>query len=237
MKVQVLNLPDEIQLPIRPCRIDRTWMQQHQGRTPYKCNPMTVANGYGWEIVSPSTFTFIWDGSAGQSEVSGVSIRTKDINPVLPKHHFGNGVITWSTGFVLRTEFPYAMFVTAPVNTVFHNVTPLSGIVETYWMPFTFTLNWKINAPGIPTTVNQGDVLAQFFPVQIDVFDDMELEITSMKNAEPEFQHNFYHWTKHRRNTLNQQGDPSGHYIRGEVPGTTYQAENRYTKIRVPWPT
>lgn len=220
-------------LPIRSCKIQREWMDIHPKKNPYKCNPMTVANGYGWEIYSPSSFTAIWDGDPRQSDTTGIAFRCKESNPVLPEHHFGNGILTWNTGFIFKTEFPYAMFVSSPINTIVKNATPLSGIVETHWLPFTFTLNWKIHGPGMPVTVNAGDVLAQIFPVQINVFDDIEVSVKHMDEAPDEFKVNVTNWSKSRNTNLNFY---QGHYHRGEIPGTDYKEPNRYSRIRPEWP-
>lgn len=231
MKIQLFR--SDRSLPIRSCNIKRDWMETHPKKNPYKCNPMTVANGYGWEIYSPSSFTAIWDGDMGQSDISGVAFRSKEQSPTLPEHHFGNGILTWNTGFIFKTEYPYALFVTGPQNTIIKNATPLSGIVETYWLPFSFTLNWKINQPGAPVTVNAGDVLAQIFPIRIDVFDDVEIEIKKMEDAPDDFKTNAGNWSMSRNTNLN---NYQGHYHRGEIPGSDYKEPNRYSRIRPEWP-
>lgn len=231
MKVELFRFKNS--LPIRPCTPKRDWFESHPKRNPYKCNPMTVANSYGWEIYSPTSFTVIWDGSKGQSDLNGIMFRSKDSQSHLPSHHFGNGILTWDTGFIFKTEFPYAMFVTAPTNTSIKNLTPLSGIVETYWLPFKFTLNCKINEPGHPVTINRGDVLAQIFPVQINVFDDMEVDVKDINESPDEFKQNYTNWSEYRNKNLKSFG---GHYIRGEIPGTDYKEPNRYQNIKAPWP-
>lgn len=231
MKVEIFKTLNH--LPIRPCSMKREWMDSFPRRNPHRCNPMTVANSYGWEVYSPISFTAIWDGSMGQSSVSGISFRSKDDHNLLPKHHFGNGILTWDTGFIIKTEFPYAMFVNSPSNTITKNVTPLSGIVETYWLPFTFTLNWKINDPGHPVIINKGDVLAQIFPVQINVFDDMEVVVKNTTEAPEDLRKKYFSWAKNRSENMN---NFQGHYIRGEIPNIEYKEKNRYSKINVPWP-
>jgi len=232
MKIELFTLGKH-HLPIRPCTVHRSWIEEHPGRNPYRCNPLTVANGYGWEIYSPSTFTAIWDGEMEQSDIGGISFRHKESNPRLPKHHFGNGILTWDPGIIIKTEFPYAMFISGPSNTIIKNATPLSGIIETYWMPFTFTLNWKINEPGFPVTINEGDVLAQIFPVQINIFDELTLEIKDIQEATEDFKTNFKNWTIDRdENLINYQG----HYMKGTIPGTNYKEPNRYSKMNVSCP-
>jgi hypothetical protein len=229
MKIEIFKTPNS--LPIRPCKIDREWMASFPKRNPYRCNPMTVANGYGWEIYSPSTFTAIWDGSAGQSDVSGISFRSEK-GAKLPSHHFGSGILTWETGFLIKTEFPYAMYINSPSNVVTKNATPLSGIVETYWLPYPFTLNWKINEPGYPIIINEGDILAQIFPIQINVFDEMEVIVKNTDEAPEDLKKKYYSWSTNRNKNLN---NFQGHYIRGEIPDTSHSEKNRYSKINVPW--
>jgi hypothetical protein len=126
------------------------------------------------------------------------------------------------------------MFVSSPANTIIKNATPLSGIVETYWLPYTFTINWKINEPGIPVTVSAGDPIAQIFPIHINMFDDLELEIKDIYEAPEEFKTNLHNWTIERNKNIN---NFQGHYHRGEIPGCPhFKEQNRYSQIKTPWP-
>lgn len=219
-------------LSIKPCSPRRDWMDADSTKHPYKCNPMTVANSYGWEVYSPSTFSVIWDGTTGNE--NSIMFRSKEKNSILPDYYFGNGILTWETGFIFKTEYPYGMFVTAPTNTIIKNVTPLSGVVETYWLPFTFTINWKINQPGVPININKGDVLAQIFPIIVNVFDDVDLQIKNIEDAPGDFKTNLRNWTLDRNKNSTQY---QGHYHRGEIPGCPHFKEpNRYSRIRAPWP-
>ena len=57
--------------------------------------------------------------------------------------HFGSGILTFNVGVVLRTDPGYDLWVTGPVNDFKDGIQALSAIIETYWMPFIFTMNWK----------------------------------------------------------------------------------------------
>lgn len=209
-------------LPLFPSSLKRQWMDENKNS--YRCNPLTVANGYGWEFRSPSSFTVTWNGE-------GVVFQS-DGKAVLPSNHFGGGILTWQPGWFFKTEFPYALFVSSPANTITKNVTALTGIVETYWLPYPFTLNWKIQEINVPVTVNEGDVIAQIFPVQINVFDDIEVEVKHGHDMNEQLKHDLKSWSKSRSENLQ---NYQGFYHRGEIPGKEkYKEKNRYSKISVP---
>jgi hypothetical protein len=209
-------------LPLFPANLKRQWMDENKNS--YRCNPLTVANGYGWEFRSPSSFTVTWDDN-------GIFIQEQEPNSVVPSYHFGGGILTWQTGWLFKTPFPYALYVSAPVNTIIKNVTALTGIVETYWLPYPFTLNWKIQEPNIPIVVNKGDVLAQIFPVQINVFDDIDVEVKYAHDMSQELRNDLVSWSKSRHENPKTY---QGFYHRGEIPNREYKELNRYSKINVP---
>src|SRR5688572_3859440 len=55
---------------IRPASSRRTWMDETFESFAYRCLPITMANAYGWEILSPASFMAVWDGTEGQSALS-----------------------------------------------------------------------------------------------------------------------------------------------------------------------
>jgi len=41
-------------MEIRPASPNRKWMDDSINKNPYRCLPLTMANSYGWEIISKS---------------------------------------------------------------------------------------------------------------------------------------------------------------------------------------
>lgn len=179
-------------MEIRPASPNRKWMDDSINKNPYRCLPLTMANSYGWELISKSEVVAEWRGGQRPDEVKVAQIS----GSCFPSSHFGEGTLTWHTGYLFKTEFPYGLYVTGSPNEPIHNITCLSGIVETHWLPFPFTMNWKFTAPGT-VHIKPGDVIAHLFPVRIDIFDEVSAEILSI-SSNPELNNQYKEWSESR---------------------------------------
>lgn len=219
-------------LPMRPATSTRDWMDVNPNKNPYRCLPLSMANSYGWEILSTAEFIAEWNGGMAPNDVR-VTLLSGN-HP--PSAHFGEGTITWHTGYLFKTEYPYGMYVTGAPNYPKPNMIPLSGIVETYWLPFTFTMNWRFTQPG-SAKFNVGDVIAHIYPINVHLFDDVEAEIRSISD-DPEFEEAYWHWNLSRGKFLKQKSRP-GHvwqrnYFRGKHPHTGEKEPTHRTKPNTP---
>jgi hypothetical protein len=207
----------------------RDWMDNALSKNPYRCLPLSMANAWGWEILSSARFTATWDG--GQS-VNSVKIEVYEgTNP--PTSHFGEGTLTWHTGFLFKTEYPYGMYVAGSPNTPKPNVIPLSGIVETHWLPYTFTMNWKFTQPG-SFTMDIGEAYCQIFPVDMNMFDSAVPEIKTLSEHK-ELYELYWDWNISRQNYMNERAVPTArvsdptvwqrHYFQGKYPPGKVHAE------------
>lgn len=190
--------------PIKPANAKRDWMDIASSKNPYRCLPLTMANAWGWEILSTTKFTAEWNGGMAPSDVK-ITIH-EGINP--PSAHFGEGTITWHTGHIFKTPYPYGLYITGAPNNPKPNVIPLSGIVETHWLPFTFTMNWRFTQPG-SFTMEIDEPFCQIFPVDMNIFDVTEPEIRTLAD-DKEFHDLYWDWNISRRNHMNYR----------KVPGT-----------------
>lgn len=179
---------------IRPANQKRNWMDTANAKNPYRCLPLSVANGYGWEILSPSKFVVRWNGGILPSDIKVTALDEFSTAISL----FGEGTFTWHTGHLFKTEYPYALYVTGAPNYPKHNVVALSGIVETYWLPFTFTMNWKFTHPG-EIIIEKDEPICQVFPVDITLFDYVEPEFRTLSD-DVKFSKEYWNWHHERSN-------------------------------------
>ena len=204
---------------IRPANQKRDWMDVANAKNPYRCLPLSIANGYGWEILSPSKFVVKWNGRPLPSDITVTTLEGAGAAISL----FGEGTFTWHTGHLFKTEYPYALYVTGAPNNPKHNVIALSGIVETYWLPFTFTMNWRFTQPG-EVIIEKDEPICQVFPVDITLFDYVEPEYRTLADDE-QFSADYWNWNHERSNfakkksvgLLNGQGWQKN-YIKGNYP-------------------
>lgn len=148
---------------VRPATSRREWMDAAQGRNPYRCLPLVVANGYGWEILSPVGFSAIWNGGAHRNGL--VVLADPGTEP--PAHsHFGEGILTFRMPLVFRTDPGTDLMVQGPINRPKDAIAPLTGLVESDWGPFGFTMNWKFTRSRTAIRFRAGEPFCHIFPVE-----------------------------------------------------------------------
>ena len=131
-----------------PARPERRWMDHFTNRHPYRCLPLTMANTTGWELLSPFSFTAEWAGGAETADIKLTPDRPHPDFHELVRSHFGGGVLTFHPGYLFRTERGWDMIASGPPNMPKDGIQALTGLVETDWLPFPFTMNWIFTRPG-----------------------------------------------------------------------------------------
>lgn len=185
---------------LRPARPRRAWMDATTERFIYRCLPLTIANQHGWEILCPCSFEALWTG--GRS-LKSVQVLRLSGEKWLPHSHFGEGVLTFHPGHIFRTEEPYQLYVTGPVNIRKDGIVPLTGIVESDWLPFTFTMNWVFTRVGVPVRFEEGEPFCHIFPITVGVVEEVDPEIRDLQSV-PEL-HRIYHEWSQSRDAFNRQ--------------------------------
>ena len=87
------------------------------------------------------------------------------------KSQFGAGIVTFSPPWLFRTPPGWDLYLKGPSNRWKPNCVPLEGVIETWWLNYTFTLNWKLVQPGT-VVFRQGESLGQLLPVPHLTFED-----------------------------------------------------------------
>jgi hypothetical protein len=131
-----------------PGRAEREWMDNFYGRHPYKCLPITMANTTGWEILCPMDFSAEWNGGPLPGDITLTPDRPHAEFNHFVQSHFAGGVLTFHPGYLFRTPPGWAVWTGGAPNHVKDGVQALSGLVETDWLPFPFTMNWIFTRPG-----------------------------------------------------------------------------------------
>jgi len=181
---------------IIPAPAERAWMSRSNNSFAYRCLPLNIANAHGWLILNPTPFIAVWNGGMGLDAVTVQSMR-KD-SPMLAESHFGEGVLTFSVNGLFRTEPGYDLLVTGPVNEPKDGICPLTGIVETDWAPFTFTMNWKFTRKQTPVAFERDEPFCMIFPVLRGMVESAEPEFR-MLEKELEIAATYRAWADGRR--------------------------------------
>lgn len=225
---------------LRPASSRRPWMEASAERFAYRCLPLAIANAHGWEIGSPCGFSAMWTGGRG---AECVEIRLDEgTDPAhVPVSLFGEGTITFHVEALFRTPPGWNLWVGGLPNSAKDGIAPLSGVIETDWSPYTFTMNWRFTRPGHWIRFEPDEPFCFLFPVQRGL-ETVEPEIRPLAEA-PELEDAFFRWSR-SRNAFQEEvrrNPPSAPadkwqklYYRGVGPDGEPGPADHQSKLRLP---
>ncbi len=190
MRLTIYKLYDNADPEIRPAGVKRDWMDATPESYAYRCLPLNMANLHAWEIPCQVTSEITWNGGSG---LDAITIKAHGPEHLAPISHFGSGVLTFHIPALIRTEPGYNLFVSGPLNGVKDGIAPLTGIVETDWSPYTFTMNWKITRPNRTIIFEKGDPYCVFFAIPRGLAEQTEPVVEPIRNN-PELHDHFKKW-------------------------------------------
>jgi len=225
---------------IRPANPRRNWMDETPEAFAYRCLPLSIANAHGWEVATPCAVEAWWDGRTG---VQGVHIEIEgEPDPVTaPVSIFGQGVLTFHVAGLFRTPPGWNLWVGGPPNQAKDGIAALSGVVETDWSPFTFTMNWRFTRPNHRVRFEADEAVAFLFPVDRNAIEAVEPRFEPLPSA-PELEAQFHDWSRSRTAfQAEMASDPpekpadkwQKHYFRGLDASGCSHIEDHRTKLRV----
>jgi len=195
----VTNNPQELV----PAPSERDWMDQN--RHAYRCLPLTIANTYGWQVLMPCDVIAEWTGGPGLPDV-----RIIKGDPFYQaQSNFATGILTLDVSYIFRTPPGYHLLITGPTNQFKDGVAPMTGIVESDWLPYTFTMNYKFTRPG-RVAWSAGEPYAQICVIHANVQDNVQPVIRNITDDQQfSAQHNAWRERRTRMRDLLAQGDPT----------------------------
>ena len=88
-----------------------------------------------------------------------------------------------------------------PPNHLKDGIQPLVGVIETYWLPFPFTMNWRFTRPGM-ISFKKGEPFCFVLPMPHESFDAVQPIMKSISD-DPELERQYKAWGESRNNFLN----------------------------------
>jgi len=227
---------------VRPARAKRQWMDDFPDRHAYRCLPLSIANAFGWEVLCPIPVEVRWNGGMTVEDIE--VIGHKELPGGAPIDHFcrsnfSRGIITFHLDYVIETEPGWGTLATGPFNDPKPTATPLTGIVETDWLPYPFTMNWQLTQPGI-TRFEEGEPFCFFFPVPRRVLPNTAIQVHRLADdSELEARHNQFRDARNQFMERIRAGDQDAikeawqrHYFVGRHPDGTLGSEH-LNKLRL----
>ena len=227
---------------VRPAPATRDWMDATPQSFAYRCLPLNIANAHGWEILCRTGFEAVWDGS---TPMGGITItQTGDGDPAhLPISLFGSGVLTFHVNGLFRTPPGWNLWVGGSPNQAKDGIAPLTGVIETDWAPYSFTMNWRFTRPHHTIRFDAGEPFCFLFPVQRAALDMVRPRFEDMAR-EPEMLAHFRAWNASRNEFLAEMQKPESRvlppvqtwqkrYYRGEDMADQPVAVDHMAKLRL----
>jgi hypothetical protein len=146
-------------------------MDSTQDHYAYRCLPLTIANMMGYHVFLKHSVLAFWDGGSDPA-----NIRIDETGNGACSSIFGHGIITFHIDWIVSTDDDTNLYITGPSNHFIKNTQALTGIYETDWAPFSFTMNWKIQNPGF-VRFETTDPICHFFPIPRDYAETVPLTI------------------------------------------------------------
>lgn len=182
-------------IDVRPAPLERAWMSATDQRFAYRCLPLNIANAHGWEILCPTGFIASWDGGPGKEAIAIFPDVGAAGAPAVS--HFAHGILTFHVPCVFQTEDGFDLMVQGPVNRPKDAIAPLTGIIETDWAPYGFTMNWQFTRPGATIRFEEDEPYCHIFPIRRGQLEAFVPEVRAMSDS-PALQREHEAWKGRR---------------------------------------
>jgi hypothetical protein len=218
----------------------RAWMDAFPERHAYRCLPLAIANAYGWEILSPCALDIEWRGGL---DAKDIKFKAADGYPALDHFvasNFTRGIVTFHTGYLFRTSPGWQLMATGPTNRPKHGIAPMTGLIESDWLPYPFTMNWQLTSPG-KVHFDKGEPFCLIYPVPQGALNEVTPVIKPI-TAEPELESQLKAWREKREEFMRgfDANDPvilkqqwQKFYFRGEFAEAGIKATTHENKLRL----
>lgn len=238
MKVELLNLwkQEDVDRAVRvePAGLKRKWMDSTSHQYAYRCLPLNVANQHGWCVYPNSDIILKCEENTDGARDHVKILKNRDN---LASSHFGFDTFTLSIPFLVRTPPGYSLWIGGAPNHKMKHVQPLTGIYETDWAPYSFTMNWMFTTYNQNVVFTTYDPLVFFFPIKRDSIKQFELERKQLED-DPKTAEHYRKWTTMRGNFNADTDRPPEmwmkHYFSGKYPdGSKCPIHDHTTKIKL----
>lgn len=217
--------------------MQRDWMDATHERHAYRCLPLSIANACGWEILNPVAFSAIWDGG-DRREAIHIDVEGDTHSAIT---HFGAGVLTFHVTGLFETPPGVMIWVGGSPNRFKDAIQPMTGLVETAWSPYSFTMNWKFTKAGQRIRFEKDEPFCFIMPIDPGLAEACEPEFRSLDDNQ-DLAANYHEWRLSRSsfNTeLKQPGSDAATkkwqktYHMGVRPDGTKPEAGHRTKIKL----
>jgi len=145
----------------------------------YQCLPLAIGNMQGFVFSLPYTATILWNGGSDKSDIQveyHEDNTYSEVNFIHLASEFGHGILTVHYPLTLKTPPGVNLMTISPPNFPLPGLSPMTGVIESDNLRFTFTLNIKIDIPNIKITILPNTPLVGLIPIPRYFCDSFELK-------------------------------------------------------------
>ena len=135
-------------LKLVPGEKARDWLPKHA----YKCLPVTVANEYGYDLVTEADIKVTWNGREAVQSLTASGCGAKS--------HFGGGTFTLDIGLMFKTPEGFGTRLSPCPNSFNSTFVPMTAFVETDKLDYPFFLTVKMLLTGT-ALIPKGTILGR----------------------------------------------------------------------------
>ncbi len=221
-----------------PAPAHRSWMDQTDRRFAWRCLPLLIANQAGWFMLNRRAVRLSWDGGRTPSNVQVEYLDGAPPGPAVS--HFGHGIVTWTIPYLFRTPRGFNLLVRGPANFPKDGIYPLEGVVESDWLPFTFTMNWQLTRPNTVVTFDPGEPICMIVPQRRGELEEFRGTIQDIE-GDPSIKNQYQSWAVSRSQFLADLRCPESDAVRrgwqkdyfvGLADGHTVEGHQTKLKLR-----
>jgi len=216
VKLTAYDLYDDTERPWKISTADasRPWFKLGKD-APASCLPLVMASQLGWNVELPTDVHLTWDGTLDKG---AIKIGLENIQFAFNiLSHFGLGIVTFSIPYLFRTEGNINILARGPANYPVRGLAPLEGLIESYWSPYPFTMNWQMTEPGYKVVLPKGFPICTIVPLDVQIPLDMEPEILALSSV-PDLDNKVDAWRKRRDQRQDPYEPRERGYMKGQCP-------------------
>ena len=228
-EITLMNIYGESHFKVEPLPMKRAWMNNVVGTNAYQCVPLNIANQSGWVVLNPAEFCATWDGGPTNDSLQVHYHEDPKINYAMS--HLHNGTLTIVPDFVIRTPEGISTLIRGVPNHPVPHITPLEAMVETDWLPFTFTYNFKFNLPG-EVIFRKNDPLFSFFPIKRAEIENYTVTMKPI-SSDKDFSEEYFTYQNARNDLIENKGPFQKFYAKGRSATRPYEIKNHQTQLKL----
>lgn len=228
-----------------PASQTRQWMDDFTDRHAYRCLPLSIANAHAWVLLCPFGVEITWNGGMASEDIS---IRAlEEIAPLTVKHfcvsNFSRGIVTMHTDYIFVTPPGWNLLCSGPANSFKDGVQPLTGIIETSWLPYPFTMNFQLTRPGT-FRFEKDEPFCAVMPIPQNYLQEVVPRVFDIAdNPELKAQHDMFRNNREEFMQRLRAKDESAikqawqrHYFTGRLPDESRPTDQHTNKLRLAMP-